>query len=181
MGTKPEKVVTDLTGKLGPYPEEAYAFLQEGLSYSMERIHGPLTPVLQALQKYMAETGLDAAEIVERYERGELPESLTETIVNVGGPDKLNRHVSGQDLCWSLRDFAIQRWGKLARLVLERWNLRETMDFGRMVFTLIEHDFMRKEPHDCLEDFRDIYDFRTAFSDPARPVPEDEENDASYS
>ncbi|MFP4054862.1 MAG: Minf_1886 family protein [Phycisphaerae bacterium] len=72
------------------------------------------------------------------------------------------RHVTGQELCWALRDLALERWGMLARTVLRRWNLRRTIDFGNMVYLMIEHGFMRKTEEDSIEDFRDVFDFDEA-------------------
>jgi uncharacterized repeat protein (TIGR04138 family) len=73
------------------------------------------------------------------------------------------RHVSGQQLCLSVRDLALERWGMLAMAVLKRWNIHGTIDFGNMVYLLVENKFMRKTPEDSLEDFRDVYRFEEAF------------------
>ena len=73
------------------------------------------------------------------------------------------RHVSGPELCHGLRQLAFDRWGMLARSVLQRWNITETKDFGEIVFLLIESGWMQKEPQDCLEDFENVYDFAAAF------------------
>jgi uncharacterized repeat protein (TIGR04138 family) len=73
------------------------------------------------------------------------------------------RHVSGRQLCEALRDLAIERWGLLARTVLERWNVRATLDFGHMVYLLVREGYMRKTDEDSLDDFRDVYDFSQAF------------------
>jgi len=73
-------------------------------------------------------------------------------------------HVTGQQCCIALRDLAIERWGRLARTVLTRWNIHGTIDFGNMVYLLIKHEFMAKAPTDSLEDFREVYDFREAFA-----------------
>jgi len=72
-------------------------------------------------------------------------------------------HVTGQQLCQALREEALDRWGMLARTVLEKWNIRSTMDFGNMVYLLIDHDLMQKTEDDSIEDFRDVYDFDEAF------------------
>jgi len=74
------------------------------------------------------------------------------------------RHVTGRQLCEALREEGIERWGMLARTVLERWNVRETLDFGRMVYLLVENGLMQKTESDSLEDFRAVYDFESAFS-----------------
>lgn len=69
------------------------------------------------------------------------------------------RHVSGKDLCLTIRQVALDRYGMLAKAVLARWNVHESLDFGNMVYLLIEHDFMRRTDEDSLEDFRDVFDF----------------------
>ena len=78
--------------------------------------------------------------------------------------DEGPHHVSGQQLCVALRDFAIDRWGALAETVLTHWNVRETIDFGNMVYLMIEHGGMSKSDEDRLDDFRDVYRFDEAFS-----------------
>jgi uncharacterized repeat protein (TIGR04138 family) len=72
------------------------------------------------------------------------------------------RHISGRDLCMGLREFALHRWGYMARIVLQRWNITTTLDFGRIVFALVEHNHMQKTDEDTLADFKQVYDFRTA-------------------
>jgi uncharacterized repeat protein (TIGR04138 family) len=72
-------------------------------------------------------------------------------------------HVSGPQLCQGLRDFALQRWGMMAGTVLRRWGITSTMDFGRIVFAMIASGQLQKTDEDSVEDFRNVYDFRTAF------------------
>jgi uncharacterized repeat protein (TIGR04138 family) len=75
-----------------------------------------------------------------------------------------DRHISGQQLCMGLRDFAIQQYGLLAPIVLRHWHVRRTDDFGRIVFAMIAEGLMSKSSDDTLEDFRMVYDFDEAFS-----------------
>ena len=84
----------------------------------------------------------------------EHPESLAEA----------DRHISGQQLCLGLRDFAIERYGLRAPAVLRHWHITRTDDFGRIVFAMIEENLMSKTDDDTLEDFRAVYDFDEAFS-----------------
>lgn len=116
-----QKSLHQIARDFGTYPAEAYDFIQRGLSFTVQKIHG---------------TAVD--------------------------PDA-SRHVSGQQLCEGLRDFALTQWGFLARTVLRRWNITSTLDFGRIVFALIEAGQMQKTPDDSVEDFRNLYDFRAAF------------------
>jgi uncharacterized repeat protein (TIGR04138 family) len=96
-------------------------------------------------------------------------EGLAHTVHRVhGDPSKLpvgKRHVSGRQLCVGLRDLAISKWGMLAGTVLRRWNITTTLDFGRIVFALVDNHLMQKQPTDRLEDFADVYDFDETFDD----------------
>jgi uncharacterized repeat protein (TIGR04138 family) len=80
------------------------------------------------------------------------------------GPVGPERHVSGAQLCLGLRDFAIQKYGMLARTVLERWGIRRTDDFGRIVFAMIEGGMLRKSDDDAEADFHAVFEFDEAFS-----------------
>ena len=72
-------------------------------------------------------------------------------------------HVTGQEICRRLKAKAIERWGLLARVVLGKWGVTATIDFGNMVYLLIEHEFWRKSPTDTIGDFRDVFEFEEAF------------------
>ena len=75
------------------------------------------------------------------------------------------RHVTGGQLCLGLRDYALRQYGRLAKMVLHSWNIRETADFGRIVFAMIDAGLMRKTEEDTLEDFQGVFDFDEAFGD----------------
>ncbi len=77
--------------------------------------------------------------------------------------DDESRHVSGQELCLALRDYAIERYGLLARSVLAKWGIRRTDDFGRIVFAMVDAGLMRTTDEDRLEDFQGVYDFDEEF------------------
>jgi len=72
-------------------------------------------------------------------------------------------HVTGQTLCEGLRKLAIEKWGRLAMLVLNNWNIKTTHDFGEIVYLLIKHKWMSAQPTDTIEDFDNVYDFKTVF------------------
>lgn len=73
------------------------------------------------------------------------------------------RHVTGRQLCETLRDLAIRRWGLLASLVLRQWGIHTTHDFGRIVFAFVDAGHWAKQPTDSIDDFNNIYNFRDAF------------------
>ena len=74
-----------------------------------------------------------------------------------------NQHVTGPELMEGVRRYAIDQFGCLAGPVLESWGVRETSDFGELVFNLIEHDLMGRQDSDSKDDFKAIYDFRDVF------------------
>ena len=75
----------------------------------------------------------------------------------------MSRHVSGQQLSNGLREYALAKWGLMARPVLIRWGVTSTFDFGRIVFALIDASYMQKTDADTIEDFRNVFDFNTVF------------------
>jgi uncharacterized repeat protein (TIGR04138 family) len=77
--------------------------------------------------------------------------------------EEFDRHVTGQQLCMGLRDFAIDRFGLLAPAVLKSWGVRRTEDFGAIVFRMVELELLRTSPQDSEEDFRAIFQFDEAF------------------
>jgi uncharacterized repeat protein (TIGR04138 family) len=79
------------------------------------------------------------------------------------GLDELDRHVTGQQLCMGLRDFAIDQYGLLAAVVLRHWGVRRTEDFGAIVFHMVELELLRTSPQDSEDDFRAIFQFDEAF------------------
>ena len=81
---------------------------------------------------------------------------------------KAPRHVSGRQICLALRDLAIEKWGLMAETVLKHWNIHRTIDFGNMVYLLIQHNVMHKTEEDSLEDFRDVYSFPEALGSPSQ-------------
>jgi uncharacterized repeat protein (TIGR04138 family) len=92
---------------------------------------------------------------------------LTHGEGQLGDESDESKHVSGQQLCLGLRDYAIDRYGRLARTVLEHWGVYTTDDFGRIVFAMVEVGLMRKTDQDSISDFSGVFDFAEAF-DPAQ-------------
>lgn len=75
------------------------------------------------------------------------------------------RHVSGRELLEGIRKFAIQQFGPMAKEVLNFWGVQTTMDFGHIVFSLVEEGLLSKNDEDSVEDFRDVYDFKKVFEE----------------
>lgn len=73
------------------------------------------------------------------------------------------RHVSGVEVAGAVRDLALDRFGPMARTVLEHWGITSTSDLGEIVFLLVEEGILIKEPTDTREDFQELYSFEEAF------------------
>lgn len=73
------------------------------------------------------------------------------------------RHVTGQELLEGIRLYAIEQFGPLARTVLEHWGVYTTEDFGNIVFNMIDVKLLSKTEEDSMDDFKGVYDFKSAF------------------
>jgi uncharacterized repeat protein (TIGR04138 family) len=73
------------------------------------------------------------------------------------------RHISGAELAEAVRDLAIDRFGPVARIVLEHWGVHCTEDIGEIVFLLVDHGVLAKQDTDRREDFADVFSFEQVF------------------
>ncbi len=115
------------------YPLGAFLFVQRGLTFTVEQ--------RDAAQRAAAEASDETS----------------------GEPAAVGGHITGRDLCHGLRAFAVQEYGLLARTVLKSWRLHDCLDFGHIVFTLVDAGLLHKTEQDTLDDFRDVYRFDDAF------------------
>ncbi|MBK7671554.1 MAG: hypothetical protein IPJ24_09175 [bacterium] len=72
--------------------------------------------------------------------------------------------VTGEDLLAAVRELGRERFGVMAPEVFRAWGVRATIDFGRVVFHLVEAGLLKKRDRDSLSDFIDKFDFDDAFS-----------------
>jgi len=143
-----QKSLQQVVDDLGLYPAEAFEFIQQGLSYTVQKTHGQAKAPAKGTAKGR-----------QLKESKDSPDSPADAVKE----PEVSRHISGQQLCQGLLEFAQHQWGLLARTVLRRWNITSTLDFGRIVFALVDAGHMQKTDDDSLEDFKDVFDFRTAF------------------
>ena len=116
----------------------------------------------KTLEEIVAEVGLYPREAFKFVQAG-LSHTVDKIHAELADDPDANRHVTGQQLCEGLRDYALNEWGLLAGTVLRRWGIQGTYDFGRIVFALVDNKHMAKTDEDTIEDFRNVYDFKTAF------------------
>ena len=92
-------------------------------------------------------------------------EGLDHTVKTLDKP----RHVSGTELLDGMRAYALQEFGPVTKRVLSEWGINECVDFGHIVFNLVEEGLLGKTEEDSIEDFMGGYDFHEAFILPFQP------------
>ena len=117
---------------------------------------------LKSLDEIVEDLGLYPREAFKFVQAG-LSHTVEKIHADLADDPDASRHVTGQQLCEGLRDYALKEWGLLAGTVLRRWGIQSTYDFGRIVFALVDNKHMAKTEDDTIEDFRNVYDFKTAF------------------
>ncbi|QDT12853.1 Minf_1886 family protein [Planctomycetes bacterium K23_9] len=130
-----------------------------------------MTSPLQAINKLLDEDTrykFEAYQFIREalqfaHENMDLPEQEPDVEGDVPFGQPHPKHVTGQQLCHACRKYALDQFGYLARMVLAKWGIESTGDFGELVYNLIRIEQMRKSETDRREDFDDVYDFEEAF------------------
>jgi uncharacterized repeat protein (TIGR04138 family) len=115
------------------YSLDAYLFVREALSYASDH-----------LELYCCGENLATIDQVEEQK-------------------PVERHISGQQLCDGIRQYALAQFGLMSKTVLNSWGIHSTGDFGDIVYNLIRVGIMKKSPHDCRSHFDNVYEFDSAF------------------
>ena len=126
----PDHPIAKLLDEDRRYSFDAYVFVFEALRYAQE------------------ELGLGTEVVGDDDEENADPDAK-----------QTPRHLTGQELCEAIRQYALEQYGYMAKCVLNQWGVTKSGDFGEMVFNLIRIGEMRKTPHDRREDFDDVFDF----------------------
>ena len=79
------------------------------------------------------------------------------------------RHISGEELLFGVREYALSQFGPMARRVLMEWGITSCEHIGEMVFLLVDAGLLGKTEEDRIEDFKKGYDFKEAFDSPFKP------------
>jgi uncharacterized repeat protein (TIGR04138 family) len=119
------------------YKIDAYAFVFDALNYAHTNLG----------------MGSERPAEAEKEEEEDEPEE--------GSPKEAERHLTGQQLCEAIRQYALEQYGYMAQCVLNSWGVKSTGDFGEIVFNLIGIGQMRKTPDDRREDFDNVFDFES--------------------
>ena len=157
----PSHPIAELLKEDARYTFDAYVFVFEALNYAQN--------VLQMDE----ETPIEVEETDDELD-GELEEGLNEALEEEEEP--VERHITGQQLCEAIRQYALEQYGYMAKDVLGNWGINATDDFGEIVFNLIRIEQMRKTPQDRMEDFQGVYDFDEAFRQSFKIAPPEQKS-----
>lgn len=68
---------------------------------------------------------------------------------------KTPRHLTGAELLGGIRHEAVRQYGPMARTVFEYWGIKNSLDFGEIVFKMVQVGILTKTDSDRLDDFAD--------------------------
>ena len=74
------------------------------------------------------------------------------------------RHIQGQELLGSIRAEAEEQFGPMAATVFYHWGIKNSLDFGAIVFNMVREGILSKADSDRLEDFKDSVFFENLFN-----------------
>jgi len=74
-----------------------------------------------------------------------------------------SHHVSGAELLEGMKDLLLERYGPMTLTVLTHWGIKDTGDFGNIVFNLVDNKVLSKTEDDKIDSFMNGYDFEEVF------------------
>lgn len=77
---------------------------------------------------------------------------------------KITGHVGAKELLLGIKELILNKYGPLAKTVLNYWGVNTTDDFGEIVFNMINAGLMRRTEKDARQDFNGVYDFNAGLS-----------------
>src|SRR6187402_800422 len=101
----------------------------------------------KSLEQVVQDNGHFPLEAFEFVRQG-LSHAVASIHGDVEGKPEAVCHITGRELSVGLRDYAVLKYGVMARAVLAHWGIHRTMDFGRIVFAMVESKLMHKTDQD---------------------------------
>ncbi len=77
------------------------------------------------------------------------------------------RHLTGGELLKGIQAEAEEQFGPMAATVFEHWGIKNSLDFGHIVFNMVQEGILSKTETDTLEDFKDGIFFEKLFDSAA--------------
>lgn len=76
---------------------------------------------------------------------------------------KKSKHVSGTELLEGIKALLLKKFGPMTIPLLNHWGIKQTEDFGNIVFNLVDYKILSKDEQDHYESFKNAYDFEDVF------------------
>ncbi|QDU84907.1 hypothetical protein Pla163_20260 [Planctomycetes bacterium Pla163] len=94
-----------------------------------------------------------------------LLEGLEEAIAHTGRAEKEGpeRHVTGREVLVGLVARGRRTFGPLGGRVWRSWGVHAAIDWGRIVFLMVDNGMLNRRESDSIEDFRADLDFDAEF------------------
>jgi len=89
-------------------------------------------------------------------------QALDYTVTTMG----IKGHITGQELLEGIKRYSLEKYGPMAKFLLNEWGVESCEDFGNIVFNMVEAGLLGKTEQDSIEDFRSAWDFHEAFEKP---------------
>ncbi len=76
---------------------------------------------------------------------------------------KASKHVSGEEILEGIKELLMKKFGPMTMPVLKNWGIKSTVDFGNIIFNLVDNEILSKTKEDDIQTFHDGYDFDDVF------------------
>ena len=138
------------------YAPDAYFFVREALSFAADSLE-----LRNCNCRELADDSLATGSCAQK----DLALNPLSDLSGTGELDgKEECHVTGQQLCDGIRQYALAQFGLMSKVVLNSWGIHSTSDFGEIVYNLIKVGVLKKSPRDRRSHFDGVYDFDEAFA-----------------
>ena len=91
-----------------------------------------------------------------------------EYAIEISGRGQLKgqaRHVTGAEVLLGLCRFAKELFGPLTPQVWRSWGVHQPIDWGHIVFLLVDSGILSRQESDSIEDFRTDLDYEQEFGE----------------
>jgi uncharacterized repeat protein (TIGR04138 family) len=75
------------------------------------------------------------------------------------------KHVSGRQFLEGIKALLLRKFGPMTLPILDYWGVKNTEDFGNIVYNLEKFKVIAKDEDDQYETFKDVYDFQKVFDE----------------
>ena len=84
---------------------------------------------------------------------------------NDDGPVEIADRIlqSRRELLEGLKAYGLDLFGPLGAHVWRSWGIRSTLDWGKIVFLLVDSELLSRQDSDSIDDFRDAFEIDQVF------------------